>query len=522
LIGPLLILLPHNPGDVVMALMAAARVKAAYPRLPIDYIVGEECRALVENHPLLRKVHVLPRGRIKEAWARGDGAAVLSGLEAFLEELREARPAFALNLFQERWGGLLQGLLAAPRKAGLELADGAHFRVGSRYLEHLFAVPAARRDNGWHAVDVYIRAARELVESGTGARTVPWPRPGGARSLLPPLDPPEDWQGPEPGAYLAFHPGSAWPGKRWPERHWSTLAAACVRAGLPVVLTGSEEERESLSRIRAALPPEARDGVHDWSGRTTLAGAAWIHARARMTVTGDTVAMHLAAAAGTPTLSLFGPSNPVETGPYGTGHFILQTQAEHASDLEFEREHAGLSALDPAAVAAFILRGETPSRLPLWETAWDGALDCQVLRDARGAVHPHQRRAAPLMDFLDRRPAGLTAGGPVEKPALPPTDARSRVDACLLRCASEAERGGLGRESIAALEAADRALASATAGSLVWEAYRIALNGLPLRDIREHLALRRSRFDRALQEEAAAGYGGSGGSPGPGLASLPP
>jgi ADP-heptose:LPS heptosyltransferase len=501
-----------------MALMAVARIKAANPALPIDYIVGEECRALVEGHPLIRKAHVLPRGTLKAAWARGDGAAVLSGLERFLEELRAARPAFALNLFQERYGGLLQGLVEAPRKAGLELLDGRYFRVGSRFLEHLFAVPASRRDNGWHAVDIYVRAARELLEPRPWSAA--WPRPSGSGGLLPPLHPPEGWEGPEPGAFLAFHPGSAWPGKRWPERHWSSLAAACVRAGLPVALTGSEEEKASLARIREALPAGARAAVHDWSGRTTLADAAWIHSRARMGVTGDTVAMHLAAAAGIPVLCLFGPSNPVETGPYGPGHFIVQTQEEYSPDLEFGREHAGLAALDPAAVAAFVLRGEAPADLPLWETAWDGARDCQILLDARGSLHPHQRRAAPLMDFLDGR--GNLARDPAAPTSRPPGDPRGEVDACLRRCASEAERGAGARESIAALESADRDLASATSGCVVWEAYRIAVNGLPLRDIREHLALRRERFDRALLEEASAGGGGSGGPPLPGSLPLRP
>lgn len=499
--GPLLVILPYNPGDVAMALAAIARIRAALPALAVDYVVGEECRELAQGNPLLRKVHVLPRKALREAWSAGDAGAVTARTRAFLADLDSEDYAFSLNLFQERSGGVLQGLLRARRKSGLELAGGGRFRVGSRFLEHLFAVPAARRDNGWHAVDLYVRAARDLLgPSGTWPQPAPreaarpgmHPRPG--PHLLPPLAAPPGWQGPEAGAYLAFHPGSAWPGKRWPEGHWAGLAAACVRAGTSVVMTGSSEEQPSLRRILEALPPAVRIGVHDWSGRTSLLGAAWIHSRARMTVTGDTVAMHLAAACGTPTLALFGPSNPVETGPYGQGHFILQTEAELPADLALDSPHAGLAALSPRSVAAFILEGAAPPEAALWETGWDAERDRQVLRDARGRIHPHQRGSLGLMDFLDGRTDG-PAPGRIILPPGPRAAVRDRLDRCLA--------GACGSGDLAALEAADRALEAVTRDSLVWEAYRVAINGLDLEDIRRHLGLRRDRFELAVREEAA-------------------
>jgi ADP-heptose:LPS heptosyltransferase len=519
----LLVILPHNPGDVVMALAALARLRAAYPDLALDYVIGEECRELAEGNPLLRRVYPLPRRALREAWAAGDASGVLSRLEGFLDGLNAVPYDFSLNLFQERYGALLQGLVNADRKAGLELVDGSRFRVGSRALEHLFAVPAARRDNGWHAVDAYIRAARELINGpGTAFGPTPAPAPAPASSgplpwprssagYLPPLSPPPGWDGPTPKSYLAFHPGSAWPGKRWPGSHWAALIEACARAGLTVVWTGSPEERDALERIRALLSPTARAAVHDWAGRTSLLGAAWIHAGARLSVSGDTVAMHLAAATGTPTLALFGPSSAVETGPYGPGHFVFTTEAETLADLAFDRDHAGLCALSPEIVAAFALEGRLPGVLPdgaaLWETAWDPVRDRQVLRDARGRLHPHYPRSEALVDVLDRRPS---PADPLRKPDLeplphrvfdpPPGSPEAAVAIALEACLS----GPLDASSLRALDQADQTLAAATRSHLVWEAYRIALNGLPLADIRQHLELRRQRFRLALQEASAS------------------
>lgn len=473
-----------------MALAAISRLRSAFSDLEIDYVVGEECRNLVEGSPLLRRVFALPRRALLDSWSSGNATAVISRLETFLADLDSCNFAYSLNLFQERFGGILQGLIRAERKAGLELVEGRIFRVGSRFMEHLFAIPASRRDNGWHAVDIYLRAARDLLDP---EKALSWPLPVERIPALPSLEPPPGWDGPAPKSFLAFHPGSAWPGKRWPEGHWAALVVACTRAGMPVVLTGSSEEQASLGRILARIPPEAHSLVHDWSGRTTFLGAAWIHSQARMTVTGDTVAMHLAAMMGTPTLSLFGPSNPVESGPYGPGHFILQTQLEIPSDLVLDREHAGLSSLDPEAVSGFILKGTPPRETTFWETAWDRPHDRLVLRDARGDVHPHQQRAARLMDHLEGKSVAVRG---IDSRSLPPGP-RARVGECLDRCLTESLAG----KDLIDLEAADRELAEATRDSVVWEAYRIAINGLSLADIRKHLELRRIRFERALQEE---------------------
>jgi hypothetical protein len=73
------------------------------------------------------------------------------------------------------------------------------------------------------------------------------------------------------------------------------------------------------------------------------------------------------------------------------------------------------------------------------------------------------------------------------------------VDEALRRCLA----GDAHPSDLLGLESAERELAAATDDSVVWEAYRIAVNGLSLRDIRRHLELRRERFVAALREEAS-------------------
>jgi ADP-heptose:LPS heptosyltransferase len=499
----ILIILPHNPGDVVMALQAIRRLKADRPGLEVDYLVGEECRELAQGNPLLRKVMTIPKRALREAWDSGDSTALMERLEAFLRDLSSTRYTLSANLFQERSGGLIQGFVSADAKIGLELSDEGNFQVKSRFLEHLFAIPAHRSGNGWHVVDIYIRAVSRALENAAGAAS-PQPREGKAApprraenavALLPPFIRPDVCRSLVPGGYLAFHPGSAWAGKRWPEAHWAALATLCARAGFQVAFTGSPEERPVMERILAGMEPEPRKAMVDCVGATTLAGAAWVHGHARMTITGDTVAMHLAAAGGVQTLSLFGASNPVETGPYGKGHVIIQTDASPLPDLALDTSHQGLARLRPEEVAGYLLEGIPPPGYATWESGWDEGRRMQRLSDYRRLPHPGLERALGLMDVLDRH-ADRNASSPV-RPSFGRDDARESLRRALLASVSEPVAANL-----TAVEAAEAELAGETGASLVWEAYRIAINGLPLRDLRLHLARRLARFELALQEEA--------------------
>jgi hypothetical protein len=257
-----------------------------------------------------------------------------------------------------------------------------------------------------------------------------------------------------------------------------------------------------VARILAALDAGVRMRVADCCGTTTLLGSAWIHGHARLAISGDTVAMHLAAAAGAPALCLFGASNPVETGPYGRGHVIIQTDPHPAPDLALDREHAGLAHLRPEEVAGWILEGEVPGGFPMWETAWDEARGMQVLRDSRKRPHPAWERGSGLIQVLDR--SADRPGGAAVHPMPRPDGARATLHRMLADADGRPADWKPEPEYLSRLQAAERELGEETRDSLVWEAYRIAVNGMPLRDLRGHLAARKARFELALGEEALA------------------
>jgi ADP-heptose:LPS heptosyltransferase len=125
------------------------------------------------------------------------------------------------------------------------------------------------------------------------------------------------------GRYVVVHPGASVPARAWaPERH-AALVDALVEGGRRVVVTGGSSERPLTSLVAGPRRP----GVVDLGGRVDLAGLARVLDRAEVVVVGNTGPAHLAAAVGTPVVSLFSPVVPaVRWRPWGVAHELLGDQ----------------------------------------------------------------------------------------------------------------------------------------------------------------------------------------------------
>ena len=126
---------------------------------------------------------------------------------------------------------------------------------------------------------------------------------------------------------LALAPAANWRGKQWPAENFAQLAGRLTAAGSPlegakVMVLAAAEERESLAPLYAALPSES---LVDLAGQVDLATAAACLRRAALFVGNDSGLMHLAAAAGTPTLGLFGPSREERYAPWGDNCSTVRT-----------------------------------------------------------------------------------------------------------------------------------------------------------------------------------------------------
>jgi HAD superfamily hydrolase (TIGR01662 family) len=109
--------------------------------------------------------------------------------------------------------------------------------------------------------------------------------------------------GPVPAetGYVVVHPGASVPARACPPRRCTEFVAALLDAGFRVTVTGGPHERDLTRRVSAP-------GARDLGGRTTWAELAGVFAGAACVVVGNTGPAHLAAAVGTPVVSLFAPT----------------------------------------------------------------------------------------------------------------------------------------------------------------------------------------------------------------------
>jgi heptosyltransferase-2 len=126
---------------------------------------------------------------------------------------------------------------------------------------------------------------------------------------------------PAAGQTVALLPGAEYgPAKRWPAAHFAALAALLGSRGITAVVMGSAKER-SLGAEIATAHPLARNVC----GATTLGDAVDLIAAAAAAVTNDSGLMHVAAAAGTQVVAIYGSSSPERTPPLTPSAQVLRT-----------------------------------------------------------------------------------------------------------------------------------------------------------------------------------------------------
>jgi ADP-heptose:LPS heptosyltransferase len=121
------------------------------------------------------------------------------------------------------------------------------------------------------------------------------------------------------GPILALAPAANWVGKTWPAERFAVLAAELLgtRGPMPtgrLMILGGPDDRWACEAVRRAIP---RERMIDLVGRIDLLTAYACLKRVRLFVGNDSGLMHLSAAAGAPTLGLFGPSDERLYGPWG-------------------------------------------------------------------------------------------------------------------------------------------------------------------------------------------------------------
>lgn len=141
---------------------------------------------------------------------------------------------------------------------------------------------------------------------------------------------------------LCLAPFATWPGKEWPLDRFRELALRLTDGplkGATVVVMGAPNETERVHDVLVGWPEDRP--LLNLVGRVSLPALFVMLQNARLAVCNDSGLMHLAAAAGVPTVGLFGPSPDHLYAPWGPNGHVMRTQ-EPYDDL-INKAHAGVS-----------------------------------------------------------------------------------------------------------------------------------------------------------------------------------
>jgi heptosyltransferase I len=282
-------------GDVVHAIPVAAALRRSIPSAQIDWLVS------AKHGEILDLVTVIDRAIVVNDRDRSSGGAPLWQAVA---ELRRNRYEVVLDLQGLIKSALLARLSGAPRIIGFTSSYARESLARMFYSESYDPGRGGLYDP---------RETRHVVRINLGLLT----RLGidAAAPEFPFADVSSDvarWATERTrGRYALLNPGAAWPNKRWPADCFGHVAIDLRdRHGLTaVVLWGPGEEPLAQSVVDAA------GGAALLSPKTTIADLVALARGAALMISGDTGPTHVAAAVGTPLVSIFGPTRAVRNGP---------------------------------------------------------------------------------------------------------------------------------------------------------------------------------------------------------------
>ncbi|MDX2457890.1 MAG: glycosyltransferase family 9 protein [Gammaproteobacteria bacterium] len=252
-----------------------------YPLATIDIVTDARADRLFAHCPY--------RGRV----VLKDKQAGWRGTVALLRQLRSTHYGLVVDLRTDGLTLLLRAQQRLTRHGGQPLGHHAverHFGVISRHIDSSH-IPAARV---WLSPVEQTFADRQL--SGL---------PG------------QRW--------LALGPGARWQPKRWPVECFRALVNQCQAEFDAVILLGDHTEKAVCQDLKDHVP---LPGIN-LAGKTDLLQAAAILAQARLFVGNDSGPGHIAAATGTPTVTVFGPGDPARYHPWHTQARWMQSSTRN-------------------------------------------------------------------------------------------------------------------------------------------------------------------------------------------------
>lgn len=298
----ILIIKPSSLGDVIHSLPFLNAIHNKFPQSEIHWVIAKGLEPLLAQHPMISRLWIIDKDRWKILRRLRQTAIEVKDI---FSSLRNEKYDLAVDLQGLLRSGILIKSTLAPVRIGFsEAREGSTF-----FYTHKVA---GGRDI--HAVDRCLKIAAEL-----GFDT------SNPRFPMPDIEETENVKDIKQGLgrYSIIIPGARKEANKWPAERYADLAKRLKKNFLVIGSKADERLGKKIEELSGGFAKSI-------AGQTNLIELCSIIKNADYVVSNDTGPMHIAAAYGVPVVAIFGPANPARTGPYGSGHVVVQSGLECA------------------------------------------------------------------------------------------------------------------------------------------------------------------------------------------------
>ena len=325
-------------GDVIHTLPAVAALRAALPQTPIGWIIEQRWMELLcakdspssgprgPWRPLVDFVHVVDTKR----WRKSP----------FTYETRRQMSAVRKELIAEHYE------LAVDFQGAVKSAILSRFAESNLGAEYPRETPARMMykirvpTHGAHVIEQYHSLAEAVAGKALPPASAEFPHDDSAEARISTQL--SNWN----SEMILINPGAGWEAKQWPAEQYGEVARALSADGYTVLVNFGPGEEKLANRVQAS------------SNKTVVPISCCITdliaftRRAKLFIGGDTGPLHLAAAMHIPVVAIFGPTDPVRNGPYGTKSIVLRSPASRTSLSHTSDPDPGLLRITPDEVVS--------------------------------------------------------------------------------------------------------------------------------------------------------------------------
>jgi ADP-heptose:LPS heptosyltransferase len=275
-------------GDVLLSTPVVQNLHDHFPLAQIDFLTDKFAAEVVIGNPWVSNVLTFDR--------KNDSSV------GMIRQVREKKYDLIIDLFSN------------PRSAIITRLSGARFRAGFpfRWRKYAYNIIIPPRAGNIHNIDFNLDALRRLDIPVLHFQPY-FPLEGWAKQFAAEWFRGENLDGKQ---VVGLNPSGGWYTKRWGLEHYARLGDLIGQrygASIIVLWGPGEEDDARFIQQRMKIPAQVIP-------KTTLSQLGAIIHRCAFIVSNDSGPMHIAASLGIPTLGIFGPTNPLQQGPYGINH----------------------------------------------------------------------------------------------------------------------------------------------------------------------------------------------------------